>query len=70
MRGCLSRQDFIEIHPKLVDHQYFYDEFENGGHVGNHACGIARNAVTVALPTKLFHFADTDFLTSLPNYIA
>jgi hypothetical protein len=72
MRGCLSRQTVptsAKLYPKLVDHQFFYDEFKNGGLVGNYTCGIARNAVAVALRTKLVHFADTDFLTSLPNYI-
>jgi hypothetical protein len=74
MKACLSGQlvplSSMDI-PDLVDHRYFYDEFDpaRSGFVGYYTCGVSRNTVAASLLTNKVYF-DTDFLRSLPKYIA
>ena len=59
------------VTPDLVDHRYFYDEFDpkQKGFVGKYTCGLSRNAVAASLLTNKVNFANKDFLRSLPDYI-
>ena len=74
-KACLSGQP-VEPSSKeisnLVDHRYFYDEFDPKLKcpVGNYTCGLSRNAVAASLLTNKVNFANRDFLESLPDYIS
>src|SRR6266480_4578738 len=75
MKACLSGQPVLPslmAIPDLVDHRYFYDEFdpERNWFVRNYTCGLFRNAVATLLLTNKVNFADGDFLRSLPDYIS
>ena len=56
--------------PYLIDHRFFYSEFvpNEKDNVGNYTCGFIRHAVASELRMNGADFADTDFLTSLPDY--
>jgi len=73
MRGALSQgpvQDSARVIPHLVDHRYFYDQFDPKlARVGNFSCGLARDAATGMLLENNVVFAGADFLTSLPKHI-
>ena len=54
MKACLSRQPVpasSKDFPELVDHRYFFDEFNEDKrvNVANYTCGLARNAVAMEL---------------------
>ena len=50
----------------VIDHRYFY-QLENER--GRYTCGLIRNAVAEQLHKLQVHFADTNFLTSLTDFI-
>lgn len=50
----------------LIDHRYF---FRQKGRRGNYTCGLVRDAVAGQLLEEGVNFADTDWLTSLPDCI-
>jgi hypothetical protein len=54
-----------DTHLDLIDHRYFY-ELDNKGW---YTCSLIRDAVGDQLLTWNEDFADTDFLTSLPDFI-
>ena len=55
------------LHSNLIDHRYFYHDQPK--ELGRYTCGLARDAVAHQLLESTVHFADTDFLTSLGDYI-
>src|SRR4051812_27321080 len=57
--------------PGLVDHRYFYDEYDKTQEtfIGRYSCGIARNAVAPLLLKSRLKFNDKDFLKALPDFI-
>jgi hypothetical protein len=57
--------------PRLVDHRYFFDEYDEDQHVSiaNNACGIARNAVITELLANKVDLSEKDFWSSLPKHI-
>ena len=74
MKAALSHQPVPELAydiSDLVDHRYFYDKRdpELGDYVGYYTCGLSRDTVAKMLLASHVHFADKDFLRSLPNYI-
>src|SRR5436305_175868 len=75
MKACLSGRAVPQSSKDisdLVDHRYFYDEFDPACKllVGYYTCGLSRNAVAASLLTNKVNFADQDFLRSLPEYIS
>jgi hypothetical protein len=50
----------------LIDHRYF---FRQKGRKGNYTCGLVRDAVADQLLEEGVNFTDTDWLTSLPDFI-
>lgn len=50
----------------LIDHRYFFRQKDRKG---NYACGLVRDAVADQLLEEGVNFADTDWLTSLPDFI-
>ena len=54
-----------DAHLDLIDHRYFYELDDKGWYT----CGLIRDAVGDQLLTWNEDFADTDFLTSLPDFI-
>jgi hypothetical protein len=74
MRAVISLgpvPDTSEDIPHLVDHRYFYDQFdpELEDSVGCYSCGLARDAVSSMLLSSNVLLADVDFLQSLDKYI-
>jgi hypothetical protein len=74
MKACLSGLRVIPssiIIPQLVDHRYFFDEFDKDQHanIAHYACGIARNAVATELLANKVNLSDSDFWSSLPEHI-
>ena len=74
MKACLSGQTTLQSVkdiPRLIDHRYFYEEFDTAHemYVAHYSCGVARHAVAVELRANNVDFADDEFLTSLPEYI-
>jgi hypothetical protein len=55
-----------DAHLDLIDHRYFYELDDNKG---QYTCSLIRDAVAEQLLAWNEDFADTDFLTSLPNFI-
>ena len=68
VKVCLSHQKVPTAWPYLIDHRFFYSEFVPND-VGNYTCGFIRNVVVSELRMNGADFADTDFLTSSPDYI-
>ena len=74
MKACLSGETVTQTAKHisyLIDHRYFYDEFDPARKkfVARYTCGVARNAVAAELRANNYDFADEDFLRSLPRYI-
>src|SRR5271163_4570953 len=68
MTACFCRKAISEewdMEVRLIDHRYFYRV--NGR--GNYTCGIVRDAVANKLLELKINFADTDFLSSLDDFI-
>lgn len=55
-----------DAHLDLIDHRYFY---EDGNNKGWYTCSLIRDPVADQLLAWNEDFADTDFLTSLPDFI-
>jgi hypothetical protein len=51
---------------ELIDHRYF---FRQKGKRGKYTCGLVRDAVADQLLVEGVNFTDTDWLTSLPDFI-
>src|SRR5438270_6723922 len=74
MKACLSGHvvspSSMDI-SKLVDHRYFFDEFneDERANIGNYTCGLVRNAVVTELHEKKVNLSDNDFWNSLLNHI-
>src|SRR5438270_8118859 len=74
MKACLSGQAVSpssKMIPELVDHRYFFDEFNEDRrvNVANYTCGLVRNAVATELHEKKVNLSDNDFWNSLLNHI-
>lgn len=71
MRACLFGLSVLpsSIVPGLVDHRYFYDEYdtERKSYVAHYTCGICRNAVASMILENKVRF-DRKLLRSLPKY--
>src|SRR5271154_5333688 len=68
MTACFCRKAISgewDMDVNLIDHRYFYRV--NGR--GNYTCGIVRDAVANKLLELENNFADTDFLSSLDDFI-
>ena len=56
--------------PRLVDHRYFYDKYENANYdVGYYTCGLSRDAVFPVLLANKVLFEDTGIKESLSGFI-
>ena len=74
IKACLSGQAVFPSSkriPQLVDHRYFFDEFnkDNSVNMASYTCGLARNAVATELHANKVNLSDNDFWNSLPNHI-
>src|SRR5437667_11106762 len=74
MKACLSGQAVSPSSkwiPQLVDHRYFYDEFNEDRrvNVASYTCGLARDAVATELHANKVNLSDSDFWISLSNHI-
>jgi len=74
MKACLSGQAVSlssKTIPQLVDHRYFFDEFNEDKrvNVANYTCGLARDAVATELHANKVNLSDSDFWISLSNHI-
>jgi hypothetical protein len=72
--ACLSGQPVSPpaiMIPHLVDHRYFFDEFDEdqNANIAYNACGIARNAVAKELHVNKVNLSDMEFWSSLSNHI-
>lgn len=59
------------LFPELVDHRFFFDEFNEKKrvHVANYTCGLARNAVATQLHVEKVNLSNSNFWGSLLNHI-
>ena len=67
MKACFNHvpiPDGRDAHLDLIDHRYFYELDDSKG---QYTCSLIRDAVADQLLAWNEDFADTDFLTSLPN---
>jgi hypothetical protein len=74
MKACLSNRPVFRSSrtmPLLVDHRYFFDEFDEDKRVYTacSACGVARDAVAMELLADKVNLSDNDFWWSLPDHI-
>lgn len=74
MKCCLLRlpvRPSSQHIPALVDHRYFYDDYdpEYKKLVGNYTCGICRNAAALTLLENKMRF-DRELMQLLPNYVS
>jgi hypothetical protein len=62
---CPSAKDIS----RLVDHRYFYDEYDPARHsfMGHYTCGICRNSVSTMLLSSKMLFDDKDLLHLQPD---
>jgi hypothetical protein len=62
---CPSAKDIS----RLVDHRYFYDEYDPARHsfMGHYTCGICRNSVSTMLLSSKLLFDDKDLLHLQPD---
>jgi hypothetical protein len=68
VKACFGHKDIPsaqDAYLDLIDYRYFY-ELDGKGWC---TCSLVRDAVGDQLLTLNEHFADTDFLTSLPDFI-
>jgi hypothetical protein len=74
MKGALYNETVPrskKLIPNLVDHRYFYDEYDikRQRHVGHYACGVARHAVFPMLLANKVFFNEAGVLKSLSDFI-
>ena len=67
--ACIHREPVLIGYSEefdLIDHRYFFGQ---NGEKGNYTCGLVRNAVADQLLEEGVNFTDTNWLTSLPDFI-